>query len=396
MSTSPRFPKLAEPLEVGSVLLKNRVVMSSLTRNRSRPTNVLTEASELYYEQRSWSLGLILTEGTLVYQQGTEWPYAPGIWSEEQTQAWKRIVNRVHDRAGKIYCQLWSVGRVAHPDMPEQIASKEPVWTSSTISARGGKFRNLPGRPGYVAGKAVPDPRVLVERFVQGAKNAKVAGFDGVEIHAANGYLITQFLDSTANNRTDEWGGSVENRLRFALEVFDGISQVYPPGCIGIKLNPTGGYNDVGMSLEDTLETYGELIRALVARGTGYIQLVRYLDFFEMIVDGKKRSTNMDVWENFTPLIRNSNTRILLNGNITPEEAEQLLESGVGDAVVIGRPLINNPDYYQRIQRGIPLSPLSATDPKTWYVSSTEPVAKYGNLPDPHIGMTDYPFSVEV
>jgi 2,4-dienoyl-CoA reductase-like NADH-dependent reductase (Old Yellow Enzyme family) len=279
--------------------------------------------------------------------------------------------------------------------MPEQIAAEEPVWSLSTISARGGTFRTLPGQPGYVAAQAVPDPQVLVGRFVQGAGNAKAAGFDGVETHAANGYLIQKFLDATANDRTDAWGGSLENRLRFALAVFDGISEIFDPGNIGIKLNPTGGFNDVGMPLEDILETYGALIKVLVSRKVGYIQLVRFFEFSDQVIDGEKRATKMDVWETFAPLISGSTTRVFLNGNISPEKAEWLIASGIGDAVVTGRPMINNPDYYQRIQNGRALSSLDTIDPRTWYTSHTEPVPKYENLPDPHIGLTDYAFAGE-
>ena len=336
--------------------------------------------------------GLILSEGTLVSQQGTEWPYAPGIWSEEQVQAWKRVTDRVHRNDGKIFCQLWHVGRVARADMPEQSAAGEPVWAPSAKSARGGVFRTLPGRPGYVAATPVPDPRTMIKHYVQGAKNAKAAGFDGVEIHAANGYLIQQFLDFTANTRTDEWGGSLENRLRFALEVFDAVAQVWDPATIGIKLNPCGGFNDVAMPSDDTLETYGTLIKALVSRGIGYIQLVRYSVFFDQVLDGQNTATKMDVFGAFTPLIRGSSTKIFLNGDIEPEETEKLVASGVCDAVVIGRPLINNPDYYTRIQQGLPLASADSMEAKTWYVSFSEPVATYGNLPDPHIGLTDYPF----
>jgi 2,4-dienoyl-CoA reductase-like NADH-dependent reductase (Old Yellow Enzyme family) len=235
----------------------------------------------------------------------------------------------------------------------------------------------LPGQPGYVAAQAVPDPQVLVDRFVQGARNAKAAGFDGVEIHAANGYLI------------------LKNRLRFALAVFDGTSKVFEPGNIGIKLNPTGGLNDVEMPLEATLETYGALIKTLVSKKVGYIQLVRFFEFFDQVIEGEKRATKMDVWETFAPLTSGSSTRVFLNGNISPEEAERLIASGIGDAVVIGRPMINNADYYKRTQNGRPLGSLDSMDPGTWYRSHTEPVPKYGNLPDPHIGLTDYPFAAE-
>ena len=345
------FPSLAQSVKVGELQLKNRIVMASMTRSRAVPTNVANDVMGTYYEQRA-STGLILSEGTLVYQQGTEWNHVPGIWNEDQVAGWKAVTDRVHAAGGQMVAQLWSVGRVAHPDMPEQKAAGEPVWAPSAISARGGKFRALPGQPGYVTPTAIDDPNVLIQRFVEGAKNAKKAGFDGIELHAANGYLVHQFLDSTSNKRTDQWGGSLENRIRFAVTILRELTKVYPPGRIGIKLNPFGGYNDVGMPLDDTVETFSALIKECVALKLGYIQLVRYLEFFDPEFDGVRRGTKMDVWGTFVPLIKGSETKVLLNGDIQPEEAEKLVKEGQADAIVIGRPLIGNPDYVERIQSG--------------------------------------------
>jgi 2,4-dienoyl-CoA reductase-like NADH-dependent reductase (Old Yellow Enzyme family) len=211
-----------------------------------------------YYVQRVLGgAGLIVTEGILITRQGTELQYAPGLWDSEHVTGWKKIVDAVHEAGGKIYAQLWHVGRVAHhSDAPEQKLAGVPVYAPSAISARGGKFRFLPGVPGYVTPTAVEDPWTIVEQYKKAAINAKEAGFDGVEIHGANGYLVTQFLDNTANH---QWGGSVENRSRFGLEVLKAVKEVFGRN-ISIKLSPAGGYNDVGMPLAETVETYGYFI----------------------------------------------------------------------------------------------------------------------------------------
>ncbi|KAM6492767.1 oye family NADH-dependent flavin oxidoreductase [Amanita muscaria] len=198
----PSTDVLFTPLKLGDVTLPNRIFMSALTRDRAVdtiPTDLMLE----YYVQRA-DAGLIVTEGALITRQGSEWQNAPGIWNEEQVQGWKKITNAVHAAGGHIYCQLWHgitsdgaiVGRASHPDAPQQILAGVPVYAPSAISARGGKFRFLPGAPGYVTPTELPDPWVIIKQFREAAVNAKAAGFDGVELHGANGYLIAQFLDN--------------------------------------------------------------------------------------------------------------------------------------------------------------------------------------------------------
>ncbi|KAF8589557.1 FMN-linked oxidoreductase [Ramaria rubella] len=194
--------------------------MSALTQNRSLPCDVPNEVNLLYYKQHAeGGAGLIVSEGTLISHQGTEWPYAPGIWNDDHVQGWKKITETVHDIGGRIYCQLWHLGHVNHLDMPKQKASGQPVWALSAIAAHGGKFWILPGTSGYVTPTPLPDPWVIVKEYKHAALKAKEAGFDGVELHAANGYLVQQFLDSSSNAQSDKWGSSVENRKRFCLEV---------------------------------------------------------------------------------------------------------------------------------------------------------------------------------
>ncbi|KAJ7250493.1 hypothetical protein B0H12DRAFT_1234371 [Mycena haematopus] len=204
----------------------------------------------------------------------SEWPQAPGIWNEAQIEGWKKITDAIHEAGSKIYAQLWHLGRTSHPDAPEQIAASVPVYAPSAIAARGGKFRFLPGQPEYVTPTEIADPTVIIAQFKQAAINPKMAGFDGVEFHGANGYLVHQFLDSTSNHRTDQWGGSPENRARFAIETIKELISVWGPD-VALTISPIGGYNDMGMPLQDTTATFGHLLREVNELGLSAGQ-IRY------------------------------------------------------------------------------------------------------------------------
>ncbi|KAJ7600217.1 hypothetical protein C8J56DRAFT_909719 [Mycena floridula] len=340
---------LIKPVQLGPVTLKNRVFLSALTRSRSVPTNIPNDLNREYYKQRS-NAGLIVTEGTLIAQQGTEWPNAPGIWNKEQVAGWKKITDQVHAEGSVIYVQLWHVGRVAHPDMPEQIAAGRPVYAPSAIAAKGGEFRQLPGSPGYVTPTAVDDPTTLIADFKQAAINAKAAGFDGVELHGANGYLVHQFLDSTSNNRTDKWGGSIENRSRFGLETLKVLIEVFGSDRVAIKLSPSGGYNDMGMPLQETLDTFSYFITEADKLKLSYICLARP---FAML-DPTGRGTAHDVVESYRHLIKHA--KAFYGADFTPEEAAALVESGKADGVFFGRLFIPHPDLAKRIESGKPLN----------------------------------------
>ncbi|KAJ7268154.1 hypothetical protein B0H12DRAFT_1010013 [Mycena haematopus] len=199
---------------------------------------------------------------------------------------------------------------------------------------------------------ALPDPTVIIAQFKQAAINAKDAGFDGVELHAAGGYLVHQFLDSTANHRTDKWGGSPANRARFAIETLKVLKEVWGPD-VGIKLSPAGGGNDVGMPLPDTVETFGYLLREVDKLGLAYVALMRYIPARDPVFDGKKRATPHDVLATFLPFLLT--TPIFINGGVTPAEAESLVGSGKVAAVFIGSPWIAHPDVARRIKAGKPL-----------------------------------------
>jgi len=350
--------------------------MSALTRNRSTET-VPNEIMKKYYVQRAaGGAGLIVSEGTLITRQGSEWPQAPGIWDKSQVAGWKKITDAVHDAGSKMYCQLWHLGRISHPDAPEQIAAGVPVYAPSALSARGGKFRLLPGSPGYVTPTAIPDPTVIIAQFKEAAINAKEAGFDGVELHGANGYIVHEFLDTTSNNRTDEWGGSPENRARFALETLKVMIEVWGPD-VSLKISPAGGYNDMGMPLQDTIDTFGYLLREVDKLGLSYVTLVRYSAAQNPVFDGVPRATAHDVVATFKPFL--TKTPIFVNLGVTPAEAEELVSSGTAAGVFFGIPIIVHPDLGKRIKANKPLD--NVPDFHSFY----------GTLGiDPVIGYVDY------
>ncbi|KAJ6606259.1 hypothetical protein DFH09DRAFT_1386936 [Mycena vulgaris] len=383
---------LFTPLKLGSVTIPNRIGMSSLTRNRSSGS-VPNELMKQYYDQRArGGAGLIVSEGTLITRQGTEWPNAPGIWDQAQVEGWKKITDSVHAHGSKIYCQLWHVGRASHPDAPEQIAAGVPVYAPSAIPARGGKFRHLPGAPGYVTPTEIEDPTVLIELFKEAAVKAKEAGFDGVEFNCCNGYLGHQFLDSTSNKRTDKWGGSPENRARFALESLKALIEVWGPN-VAVKLSPASGYNDVGMPLQETIDTFGYLLREVSKLGLAYVALARYIEFLDPEIDGrppsffllrcllialagKRRATRHDVIATFSPFL--GATPLWVNAGVTPAEAEDLVASGKAAGVFFGMPWITHPDLGKRVRAGKALD--NALDNATLYVPGV----------DPNMGYLDY------
>jgi 2,4-dienoyl-CoA reductase-like NADH-dependent reductase (Old Yellow Enzyme family) len=335
--------------KIGDLELSNRSVMSALTRGRSI---VPGDPQVVYYAQRA-SAGLIISEGTLIEPQGSEWPFAPGIWSAEQVAGWKKVTDAVHAKGSKIFCQLWHIGRVAHP----LHQAGQPCVGPSAIAAKGGKFRLLVGAPAYVQPKAIEDPSVYVRMFATAAVNAKKAGFDGVEIHAANGYLPNQFLESHSNKREDKYGGSAANRVRFVLEIADAIIESgWHPSRVGIKLSPGGGYNDMGSPKEEQKETYSLLIEELDKRGLGYVCLVRYNAYLDPV----KRGTPFEYTE-FSGLLKKS--KLMLNSNYMDlKSSEEALNAGA-HLVAAGRNWLGNPDLLRRYKEGLELN---APDYSSW------------------------------
>ncbi|TFK38125.1 hypothetical protein BDQ12DRAFT_723485 [Crucibulum laeve] len=378
MTAASHFVPLMRPLRLGDLTLRNRIAMSALTRSRA-PTTIPTEIMVKYYRQRAeGGAGLIISEGILISRQGTEWPYAPGIWNHEQVEEWKKITDVVHAAGGYIYAQLWHLGRVSHPDAPEQKLAGVPVYAPSAIAARGGKFRHIPGKPGYVTPTEIEDPWILVRQFKQAAISAKEAGFDGVELHGAHGYLIAQFLDSTSNKRTDRWGGSIENRARFGLEVLKAMIEVYGKN-VAVKLSPAGGNNDVGMPLQETLDTFGHFITEADKLNLSHITLMKYMAERDIEFDGKKRGTPHDVLASYGPLVKNA--KLFINNGVTPEEGAELVASEKVDGITLGIPWITHPDLVKRLEHGKALD--NAPDYKRFQWGPHE--KELG------VGYTDYP-----
>ncbi|KAJ7037478.1 hypothetical protein C8F04DRAFT_1232611 [Mycena alexandri] len=373
---------LFTPLELGDITIHNRMGMSACGRNRADVSTTPSEIMKEYYMQRALGgCGLIVSEATLISRQGvrdrTVCPRQPGIWNQEQIAGWKKIVDAVHTTGTKMYCQLWHVGRTSHPDAPEQITAGEPVYGPSAIAARGGEFRFLPGNPGYVTPTAIEDPTTLIALYKQAAINAKEAGFDGVEVHGANGYLIDQFLDFNSNKRTEKWGGSAENRARFGLETLKELIKVFGAN-VSVKLGPAGGINDVGMPLKDALETFTYFISEADKLGLSYIVLCRYVAYRDPIVDGKSRATPFDVISTFRPIIKS--TKYFANVNYTPAEAAGLVAAGTVDGVFFGKLWLAHPDLAKRVRFCKPLD--NIPDPKRYY--DPDPLF-------PELGYIDYP-----
>ncbi|KAH9478464.1 N-ethylmaleimide reductase [Psilocybe cubensis] len=342
---------LFTPLQIGSITLKNRIGMSAMTRNRALQTYPNDLLKEYYVQRTKGGAGLIVSEGILITRQGTEWPNAPGIWDEKHISEWKKITDAVHEAGGKMYAQLWHVGRVAHPDAPEQKLAGTPIYAPSAIAARGGKYRFLPGEPGNVTPTEIDDPKQFIELYKQAAINAKAAGFDGVEIQGGNGYLIHQFLDSTSNKRSDEWGGNIENRAKFGLEVLKVVVEVFGPD-VALKVSPNGGYNDVGMPLQETLDTFSYFITESDKLGLAYITLVQYHPYFDPVFD-VQRATKHDVIAAYAHLPKHS--KVFVNSLVTAEVGEELVASGKVSGIFIGTQWINHPDLAKRIEHGKPL-----------------------------------------
>ncbi|EJD40856.1 FMN-linked oxidoreductase [Auricularia subglabra TFB-10046 SS5] len=375
---------LSSPLQLGALRLRNRNVMASLTRNRWDPSGYPLETIAKHYVQRArGGAGLIMSEGALITPQGSEWPHAPGIWSREQTQAWKTIVEAVHAEGVVFFMQLWHVGRISHSQMPNPTGAPlpVPVPAPSPLAAREKKF-HFPGAGLEERPETIKDPWEFVEFYRIAALNAKEAGFDGVELHSSGGYFVHEFLDSTSNKRVDEWGGSVEKRCKFGLEILKAITGVWGADRVGVKISPSGGYNDVGMPLEETIATYSYYIQEIDKMGVAYIQLMRYFPMMDAVIDGNLRGTPHDVVETYGSLIKHA--KLLLNGDLTLSEANALITAGKIDAAVFGRPWISQPDLQRKWEAGKDTKE-PQPDWKTFYVFPSG---------DPNEGYTDYPFAV--
>ena len=351
--------KLLSPYAMGPLSLPNRVIMAPMTRNRA-PGNVPTDLMATYYRQRA-SAGFIITEATQVHPRGRGYPNTPGIHSDEQVEAWRTITDAVHAAGGRILLQLWHMGRVSHTSYHD---GRKPLAPSPVRLDADGFTQDGQMAP-HTEPRALTTDEVrdVVEQFRHGAVNARRAGFDGVEIHGANGYLIDQFLQTGTNQRTDRYGGSVENRTRFALEVVDAVTSEWDEERVGIRLSPGSSFN--GMHDDDPHETFRSLSEALNDRPLAYVHVAE-----NDPVDGQPAGR----------LIRpHYDGTLIVAGDYDRERGEQTLQDGHADLVAFARRFLANPDLPRRFAEG---APLNDWDPDTFYGGDADGYTDYPTLDD--------------
>jgi N-ethylmaleimide reductase len=353
---------LFDPIDLGSIKAPNRIVMAPLTRGRSNAGHVpVTELKAEYYGQRA-DAGLLIAEATGISQEGLGWPSAPGIWSDEQVAAWKPVTDEVHARGGRIILQLWHMGRLVHSDF---LGGAQPVSASATTAP--GDAHTATGKKPYVEARALElseIPRVIAD-YVHAAKNAIAAGFDGVQIHGANGYLIDQFLRDNSNFRSDEYGGSIENRVRLLREVTQAVADAVGADRTSVRLSPNG--ETQGADDSNPVALFTAAAAALQAIGIAFLELREQKTF------GNFGTSNVP---RVSPEIRKVFTNpLVLNQEYRRDSADEDLASGLADAISFGRPFISNPDLVERLRDRAELTPDNF---KTWYSPGAE-------------GYTDYP-----
>lgn len=346
-SSSP----VLQPVTIGDLSLRNRIVMAPLTRSRSDDDGIPPAFAADYYAQRA-DAGLIITEATNISPQAVGYALTPGIWNDRQVEAWQPIVQAVHDRGGLIFLQLWHTGRISHPDLQ---GGDLPV-APSAIKPVGQAFTK-DGMKDHVTPRALETDEIpgIVEDYRRAATNAKAAGFDGVEVHSANNYLLEQFVRDSTNQRTDRYGGSIENRLRFPLEVVDAVVGVWGAGRVGIRLSPATTMPGETPLDSTVMDTFGTYVDALSQRGLLYIHDIEG-------VTQETRDAPDDV--DFPALRRRFDGAYIANNQYTLDLAEKVLAKDDADLFSMGRPFIANPDLVDRLRTGAPL----AEAPKEyWY-----------------------------
>ena len=365
------YPHLLSPLRVGDLELSHRVVMAPLTRMRStQPGDVPNALNATYYSQRATEGGLLISEATQISLLGKGYPAAPGIHSHEQVEGWKLVTNAVHANGGFIFLQLWHVGRISHSSLhPEAGLPIAPSAIAPTDGAKAltASFQQVPFEtPRALDLEEIPG---IIAEYKKAAENAKLAGFDGVEVHSANGYLLDQFLEDRTNHRTDAYGGSIENRARLLLEVVDAVVGVWGKGRTGVRLSPFGTFSDMGDSNPVALFTY--VLEQLSARSIAYAHLI------------EPRAGNAGAGAPLkadaprtSELFRKAFQGVLISaGGYTAQGADDVIADGFADAVAFGRLFISNPDLPKRFELG---EPLAEYDRSTFYGGTEK-------------GYTDYP-----
>ena len=363
---------LFDSLKLGDITLANRVIMAPLTRMRSKqPGNIPYGLNAEYYAQRA-SAGLIISEATQISQQGQGYPGTPGIHSPEQIEGWKLVTDAVHAKGGKIFLQLWHVGRISHSS--HQPGGKSPV-APSAIKPTGKVFTADWKQADYETPHAleIDEIKSILEDYRHASERAKLAEFDGVEVHGANGYLLDQFIQDGSNKRDDTYGGSIENRVRILLEVVEIAVEIWGKGRVGVRLSPYGTFND--MSDSDPVALYTYVLKKLDARGIAYVHVIEP----RATGAGGGDAVNHNAPSTSELFRKSFGGTFISAGGYTPESAKAAISNGQADAIAFGRYFISNPDLPERIRKGVALNPYNRA---TFYGGAEK-------------GYTDYPFLSE-
>jgi N-ethylmaleimide reductase len=352
---------LFKTLQIGDLELKNRIVMAPMTRGRAGPERIPNELMAEYYFQRA-SAGLLITEATVVSAQGNGWIDSPGIYTDKMVEEWRIVTQKLKPTGTTIFLQLWHCGRASHSDFHDGAL---PV-SASAVKINGDQIRTPLGKKDYETPRAltVDEIKATVNDYRTAAANAKEAGFSGVEVHSANGYLINQFLDSKTNLRTDDYGGSLENKYRFLNEVLAVVLEVWPSERVGVRLSPNGVFNDMGSP--DFRETFLYTIKKLNRFNLAYTHIMDGLAF------GFHEQGEPMTLDEFRA---EYDGIIIGNCGYTKQVAEERLASGHADLIAFGRPFITNPDLPERLKNNWPLAP--AEDMSLWYTPGAEGYTDY-------------------
>ena len=353
---------LFTPFTLGDLTLPNRILMAPLTRGRTGPDRVPNDLMVEYYRQRA-AAGLLISEATIISDQAAGWVNSPGIYQPAHVRGWQRVTDAVHAEGGRIVVQLWHMGRSSHPDF--QPGSALPV-APSALPIRGDEIHTPSGKKPYPTPRALETSEIpgIVEDYAQATRLAQAAGFDGVEIHGANGYLIDQFLRDGTNQRTDRYGGSVENRARFLLEVTEAVVRAWRPERVGVRLSPTGAFGDMNDS--NPAAIFGYAVEQLNRFGLAFLHVTEPLPGHPLATDAPR----------VAPLLRRIfKGPFIINGGYDAPLGARAIDEGEADLVAFGVPFLANPDLVERIRLG---TPLNAPDFATFYSGGAK-------------GYTDYP-----
>ena len=343
---------LFRPFKLHDLSLPNRIVLAPMTRSRAGTSRIPNRLMAEYYCQRS-SAGLLITEATTISEEANGWNESPGIYTDDMTEGWKHVVKAVHEKGGVIFRQLWHLGRSSH----SSFHNGKPAVAPSAIKIDEEYIHTPTGKQPHEVPRALETSEIprVVEDYRHAAERAKAAGFDGVEVHGANGYLIDTFLQSKTNHRTDQYGGSVENRYRFLKEVVVAVTSVWPASRVGVRLSPNGAFNDMGSP--DFREQFTFVASQLDRFGLGYLHVMDGLAFgFHNLGEPMTLAEFRKAFHG--PLIGNC--------GYTQEAAEKAIADGYADLIAFGRPFISNPDLVERFKHGLPLAPLAPMS--DWYL----------------------------